>query len=452
VEVVLSHVCSEWRNIAINLPTLWTAFKFDTHLRVSDPDTKLEAYLYRSGKQLLELYFSFSSSDEDPPYEFFGRDFSLVETAIAHAHRWHRFTFFADQFVPTLEFINLFDELYVPNLEYLALCPSNFDPATSNVANTEDRGDLNPLILTGGAPRLYTVRIDATTPYSLPPLSNITTLAIQGTHEGEEGEYVCFEFHIFHSILTIPTLINLSIERNCLDHDWIYPVNIPRFKMPGLKTLRITQDSHILGMLSFLDAPLLETLVLHDVDLSVIIGQDIHKITTFTRLATIALLECQYTSNNRNQESMNRVDMILNTLACRATHVIISSHESLSFIERGSNLLDLNRYRWPRLQRITFDLSTCSDRMFYIRIFECSSQSITVRVVEPAFDQWTRRPGGLTTLEKDCRLEIMKVGDLMMDDPWPAPGGLFREDGHLENRYIWGETVRAKGSDWFLDE
>ena len=462
MEVILSHVCSKWRNIVINLPTLWTAFKFDTHLRVSDPAKKLEEYLFRSGKQLLELYFSFSSSDygydhedEDEylPFdtELFARDFAMVETVIAHAYRWHRFSLFADQFVPTLEFIDRFSELYVPNLEYLALCLSNFDPATSN---TEDRGDLNPLILTGGAPRLYTIRIDTTSPFhSLPPLSNITTLAIQST---PDEEYFGFEFHIFHSILTIPTLTNLSIESfSCIEYDWRDdPVNTPRFKMPSLKTLRITQDSHVLGMLLFLDAPLLETLILHDVYLtSVTINQDIHKITTFVRLDTIALLDCQYMPvfGSLNQEDADRVDTILNTLACHATHLIISSQGS-PFIERDSNLLDFNRYRWPRLQHITLDFSAFSDLMPYIRIFESSPQSITVRIVEPVFDQWARRPGGLTILEKVCRPETMKVGDPMINDPWPPPGGLFREGGYLENRFIWREIFRAKGPDRFLDE
>jgi len=32
----------------------------------------------------------------------------------------------------------------------------------------------------------------------------------------------------------------------------------------------------------------------------------------------------------------------------------------------------------------------------------------------------------------------------MMDEPWPAPGGLFEEDGTLKKHFIWGETLRAK--------
>jgi hypothetical protein len=444
VEVVLSHVCSEWRNIAINLPALWTAFKFDTHLHVSDPVKKLEEYLSRSRTQLLELYFSFSSSDFEDDPDLFGLDIPLIESAIAHACRWRRFTLFSDEITQAFDFIH-FDKIYVPNLEYLALCFSSIDFMNS-VAKSRSRGNIDPLTLTGGAPRLCTVRIDALTPFhSPPPLSNITTLAIQGLDVGFQ-----FRLHIFLSILTIPTLTNLSIETwRCLADYW--GPGSPSFKMPCLKTLRITQDSKILGILSFLDAPHLETLVLHNVNLrSVGINQDrdIHKMTTFIRLDTIALLDCCYSIEDSYEVDV--VDMILNALACRATHVIISNPDGPSFIERGSNLLDFSRYGWPRLQRLTLDLSTFAGPMFSIGNFKRSPHSLIVRVVKPVFDHWRTlgRSDGLTTLEKPRKLETMKVGDHMMDEPWPAPGGLFQEDGNLGNRFIWGETLRAKGADW----
>jgi hypothetical protein len=62
VEVILSYVCSEWRNImiAIILPCLWTAFEFKTRC-VSVPVGKLVyryiSILVRSKIQFLELYF-----------------------------------------------------------------------------------------------------------------------------------------------------------------------------------------------------------------------------------------------------------------------------------------------------------------------------------------------------------------------------------------------------------
>ena len=186
--------------------------------------------------------------------------------------------------------------------------------------------------------------------------------------------------------------------------------------------------------------------MLHTVDLILIhIDQDIHEITTFIRLDTIALLGCRFYSGDLDEEGVDRVNMILNTLACYATHVIISNLGGPSFIETASKLLDFNRYRWPRLQRLTLDLSTFAGPTS-VGNFEHSPHSLTVRVVKSVLEHWREeRSDGLTTLEKPRKLETMNVGDSMIDEPWPAPGGLFQEDGNLGNRFIWGETLRAKG-------
>ena len=128
--------------------------------------------------------------------------------------------------------------------------------------------------------------------------------------------------------------------------------------------------------------------------------------------------------------------MILNTLACQATHVIVSKSDGPSLIEMGSKLLDFNQYAWPRLQCLTLDLSTFAGPTFSIGNFERSPHSLTVRVVKSVLDHWREgRSDGLTTLKKPRKLETMNVGDPMMDEPWPAPGGLFQEDGNLKNRF-----------------
>jgi hypothetical protein len=66
VEVILSYVCSEWRNImiAINLPCLWMAFKFKTCC-LSAPVEKLQEYLVRSKIKLVKLYFDMYGSAFD---------------------------------------------------------------------------------------------------------------------------------------------------------------------------------------------------------------------------------------------------------------------------------------------------------------------------------------------------------------------------------------------------
>ena len=82
--------------------------------------------------------------------------------------------------------------------------------------------------------------------------------------------------------------------------------------------------------------------------------------------------------------------------------------------------------------------------MVYAKSFEHSPHSLTVQVVESMLEHWREvQLDSLTRLEKVCELEAMKVGDLMMDEYWPAPGGIFHEDGGLDIR--WGEIIRARG-------
>ena len=249
----------------------------------------------------------------------------------------------------------------------------------------------------------------------------------------------------------IPTLTNLSIESSLIPHTlvWGNPATLPRVVMPSLKTLRITEECNTLIILRLLDAPLLETLVLHDLDLTwLYIGQDMNKITPFKKLNTFAILDFCYDPRDEEIESVHlnflgSVGIILYELACCATHVILSSPNAPSLIESGLNLLNFEKHKWPRLQCITLDLSTFSDLMVYAKSFEHSPHSLTVQVVESMLEHWREvQLDSLTRLEKVCELEAMKVGDLMMDEYWPAPGGIFHEDGGLDIR--WGEIIRAR--------
>jgi hypothetical protein len=83
--------------------------------------------------------------------------------------------------------------------------------------------------------------------------------------------------------------------------------------------------------------------------------------------------------------------------------------------------------------------------MFYVKNFEHSPHSLTVQVVEPVLEHWRGvQLDSLTRLEKVCKLETMKAGDLMMDEYWQAPGEIFQEDGNFDVVH-WGESIRARG-------
>ena len=125
------------------------------------PLEKLDKYLHRSGIQLLELYFNISSSDyfdgEMDDYKGFRDALDLVETTTAHAHCWHRFTFFTDQNSEINEVLDKICEIYAPNLEYFAMCPTVIDELPQVNSRCID-----PTVLIGGAPKLSVTRIDTT--------------------------------------------------------------------------------------------------------------------------------------------------------------------------------------------------------------------------------------------------------------------------------------------------
>ncbi|KIM38143.1 hypothetical protein M413DRAFT_246898 [Hebeloma cylindrosporum] len=452
VEVTLTHVCSGWRNIAMNLPILWMAFKFDASPFSDSPLIKLKkyllrcqsllkVYLFRSKTKLLELYFDLYDcqewdSDCDALFA------QLLAIAAAHARRWRRFSLFT--LTVRSEFIERFEQVNAPNLEYFAMCLG------SDLHRIKDPEDIRPSVLIEGAPKLSVIRIDTTSHFhSLPPLSNVTTLTIQDTAEANEHLY---SFRTFRSILMIPTLTNLSIE-SCGPEDLQSlgdPDLLPRIVMPSLKTLRMTEDYDVLGILSLLDAPLLETLVLHDLDLKALyIGHaNVDKITPFQNLNTIALLDSYYDRDpSSGDDGFPLVIMMLNKLACCATHIVISSLHNPLWINSDPNLLDFDKHDWPQLKCITLDVSSADgdDPFRFIKNIGRSPHSLTIRVSEPLLehrskaesDSWTR-------LEKICKLEAMKVGDLTMNGYWPVPGGIFHEDGNFPC-VRWGESIRTRG-------
>lgn len=54
-EVTISHVCGNWRAIALSVPSLWTFFHFNGGQAIRAPDDRLEAYLERSQNRHMDF-------------------------------------------------------------------------------------------------------------------------------------------------------------------------------------------------------------------------------------------------------------------------------------------------------------------------------------------------------------------------------------------------------------
>ncbi|KAJ2929851.1 hypothetical protein H1R20_g7247, partial [Candolleomyces eurysporus] len=58
-EIALSHVCKQWRILALSMPWLWTDFRYDGDRYPSLPIDRLKAYIARSQQLPLALRFHF---------------------------------------------------------------------------------------------------------------------------------------------------------------------------------------------------------------------------------------------------------------------------------------------------------------------------------------------------------------------------------------------------------
>ncbi|PPR05250.1 hypothetical protein CVT26_012406 [Gymnopilus dilepis] len=61
VEVVISHVCHQWRSIGLSYPQIWSHFRYEVSRSsvVQVPLERFDAYLERSRSAGLELWFDF---------------------------------------------------------------------------------------------------------------------------------------------------------------------------------------------------------------------------------------------------------------------------------------------------------------------------------------------------------------------------------------------------------
>ena len=337
IEVTISHVCTEWRSVALSFQTLWSNFRYNvSELPKRIPIDRLVAYLKRSGSHLLDLHFTFSESVlcEGSQALFY----SMLENTISHVDRWRRFSLFSDVDVPMQGFSDRLQWLKAPNLQYLTMCPSSSDPEGG-----PDSDRLAPSVLLGGAPKLFYVRVDGTSFRNyFPPLSNVTVLRL----EDETDAWTFGSFSMFLEILALPSLSSLSIVGQ---HFWEpESPQTSKITMNSLKHLRYGEDFTFIGhFLPFLVAPLLETLIIKRVTLRLIPNPLPKFLRPFSNLHSLELIECpDYDAGFINS---------LAVLTPHVTHLTIvddTGPESMlqcvtrPFLENGIK-------SWPKVQFLT---------------------------------------------------------------------------------------------------
>jgi len=427
-EVDITHVCRQWRSVAISLPILWTTFYYFGNTASAATLDRFEVYLERSKTKLLELWFDFRGiGDREQALHR-----AALERAIMHVDRWRLLTVFSSSETEAKshfnsEVLTLFKPLHVPNLEHFALYPDVSYEVMLHSSNTIQQ-NLQPGIFSEGAPKLRSVWMDTSTPVLyLPPLANVTTLRIEF---GAESVDMIISISSFRALLAIPTLENVSFQEVLCTNPASYHSEL--IHMNRLKHLRFCNEL-LCNMLPEIRAPLLETLVIHDGSIESDYYTDARRPGepyTFPSLKSIALIDVK---------CENRAAMwYFSRMTRNATQLTITQmDQDEAILQAIDDLPEKEEGFWPNLRTLTCDIESlyAEDIGVLLRIATCwdrYKRGLTLKIPMAQAAHWKAVSPPHATYEMVsslCTIEELVTNDLRDQGLWP-PG----EEDTLDRR------------------
>ncbi|RXW16123.1 hypothetical protein EST38_g9734 [Candolleomyces aberdarensis] len=263
-EVVISHVCSHWRSLALSLPSLWSVFRYEGQGSPRVPLDRFEAYLERSQKHPLDLWFCFTDIGEGWPEQL-----DMLNLIPPHLDHCRRLYILSDRDCPLDDLCCDLTEVSAPMLEVFAMCPDKNLPL---IPMDTEPSRWNPNLFSLGAPVLKYVRLDGTSVLNIhPPLDSIAHLRLE---ERQECSLDSIEFNAstLDYIFSLPKLQTLSIFGSFFEIDVEgYQQQTATIEARSLKHFRC--GNSLLGpvhlyFLAHVSAPVLETITFHKLHFS----------------------------------------------------------------------------------------------------------------------------------------------------------------------------------------
>ncbi|KAF8903654.1 hypothetical protein CPB84DRAFT_1899735 [Gymnopilus junonius] len=386
-EVVISHMCSSWRAIALEHSILWTSFCYRGSLSPRFPLDRLEAYLKRSGSRTLQLWLEFRGNQRRKPQNM-GNEVELLDVSLSHIARWSRVTILVNHGI-TFD-ANTWEALRSPsvsaeNLEHFALYWVPEEGTFTSSMTTDGLADLE--IMVGGAPKLQSFvtngRSGAICLPKLESLNNITTLSLEIRFGDESPMLTCHAF--VQRFLYLPCLEDVSIVGDIfrLPHS---THNLGLIRMNALRHLRFNSPN-MLKLLPFLQAPLLKALVIRNDGHGFIpacIALDNIEPYTFPSLQTLVLTEVQADSMSPQQ------GQYFLKMTSMATEITFSQESSRKqFFSPMLHIPNLLIQYWPRLETLTLNVDTVSNQVDFSALVVVPFQNkITLRLTHAVFLYW----------------------------------------------------------------
>ncbi|KIM52242.1 hypothetical protein SCLCIDRAFT_1223925 [Scleroderma citrinum Foug A] len=329
VEVRLSHVCSQWRGVALATPSLWSSIRFPFEQR---EDSLLE-YLERSRGSLLDVYLG-------PWAKYPNLERTLTTVLVPHVHRFRQLILEAVSRESLSTLLSAFQDQSAPALRRLrVMCRGTIvtpGPMTGGA------------IFSNGAPLLTDVRLD-NVPVILP--NSVTTMLSFSAYPGPP--FPMSREGFYRTLSACPSLTTLHL-RGFIElgsQTPVYPVLLPHLR-------ELVVNGRMLGnglrLFDLISTPNLETLVLEDVKAHALVW--IHRYIAssyphaFQGLHTLRYIRCDF----------GGVDMDVHFL--RATPAITDLVLSVDRHMRLIRLLNNSDKQalvcgcspmWPNLRKIT---------------------------------------------------------------------------------------------------
>ncbi|KAG5644966.1 hypothetical protein DXG03_007338 [Asterophora parasitica] len=272
-EVLVSHVSSRFRAVALGTPVLWSRITIAPTFRGEEIDT----YLTRSAQCGLKVRMNLASAPSLNTLQM-----EKVDIMVPHLRQFERLainTTYESRLQPILR------RLYhsaAPMLQHLSVAVDEVE----SVPPEDDK------ILQGGAPILTFVRLRGLALHLFrPPLTNVTTLHL------DETTGLPMLYTTFREIITAPSILyNLSVYGDLIAPQTNTNWDTNVINLPYLRHLRICGVGGAIysGLLINIRAPALESLVLKDLkegDLSHFWASEYPIATRFPLLSSLTFLD-----------------------------------------------------------------------------------------------------------------------------------------------------------------
>ncbi|KDR72984.1 hypothetical protein GALMADRAFT_252357 [Galerina marginata CBS 339.88] len=411
-EVIISHVCRQWRSISLAYPRLWGSF---CHNGPKSSLERLDTYLQRSAPHALDLWFDFRT---DPGED----DSALLEKILPHTSRWKYVTILSYKKDVVSTLVSDIESISAPNLEHFALCCDESYERQDFFSN-----NLEPTIFMKGAPKLKSATFHWSSIPCIPPLSNITSLRLETEFQRQSEPY--FSWMAFLHVLMLPSLEELSLAGIFFDTPGTSIASV--ISMPKLIHLRCF-DYSLSCWLPYLRAPSLETLAIKSDVLDGDFGMSVEPYA-FPSLRSVFLIDIAATPQGAGH---------LARMTEAATELLISendlAHGFFSALHKSDEFGD--QTYWTKVEILTCSAHRMRDNAISLILRFAKAQTknnLTLRLSKDWDMVWRQCYAvDYATLTSACAIETLNREDNPLLLPrWP-PGEHNPDLDHLHEHEV----------------